>query len=210
MEDVIVDPSRSTGIHVNRRGADGVHRFDHHCAGSAGCSIESADVARVCTDHVVFTHFTGVGLDVSATSAQACAALVRRTRATGGRISFSANVRPRLGPDFAVLRQGAAGADVVFVSAEDAALLYGHVEAAVAELALTAEEVVVTDGEHGATLFASPAPTSPLVRGSRRRGRALAQGVVAGASPAERSVARQPIPRADVLVGSPTPGGVSR
>jgi 2-dehydro-3-deoxygluconokinase len=234
IEDVIVDPSRPTGIYVNRRRADGVHRFDYHRTGSAGCAIGPADVAQVRTDGVVFTHFTGVGLSISATSAQACAALVRRTRAAGGRVSFSANVRPRLAPEPVALREGAAAADVVFVSAEDAALLYGEVEAAVAELVATAKELVVTAGQQGATLYANgetvtvSAPAVDVVDAAgagdalagaylaaRASGTdqatALAQGVVAGALSCRAFGCAASYPtRADVVLGSLTPGGVSR
>jgi 2-dehydro-3-deoxygluconokinase len=233
-EDVITDRFRPTGIYVNRRGADGVHHFDYHRAGSAGSAIEPADVANVRTDDVVFTHFTGVGLSVSSPSAQACAALVRRTRATGGRISFSANVRPRLGPKLDVLRQGAAAADVVFVSAEDAALLYGQVETAVAELVRTAEEVIVTAGDQGATLYASgetvtvsppaldvvdAAGAGDALAGAYLAARAvgldkataLSQGVIAGALSCRAFGCAASYPtHADVVVGASNPGGVSR
>ncbi len=234
VDGVVVDPGHPTGIYVNRRGADGLHRLDYHRSGSAGCSIEPADVMRVQTEDAAFTHFTGVGLSVSASSAQACAALVRRTRATGGRISFSANVRPRLAPDLSVLRQAAAAADVVFVSAEDAALLYGRLDAAVAELASTADELIVTDGERGATLYAHGKSTSTrpptvdvvdaagagdAVAGAYLAARvsgldevaALEQGVVAGALSCRAFGCAASYPtRADVRAGAPTSGGLSR
>ena len=234
VDDVVVDPSRPTGIYVNRRDSDGVHRFDYHRTGSAGSALEAADVSRVRTDEVAYMHFTGVGLAVSGTSAEACSALAQRTRATGGLISFSANVRPQLAPDLGVLRRGAAGADVVFVSAEDAALLYGGLEAAVDELTATADELVVTDGERGATLYAHgeivtrAAPTvefvdaagaGDAVAGAYLAARAcgldeataLAHGVVAGALSCRAFGCAASYPtRADVLVGSRTTGGVSR
>jgi 2-dehydro-3-deoxygluconokinase len=204
VSDVVVDVSRPTGIYVNRRAADGGHRFDYHRAGSAGSAIGPLDVARLRTDDVSFVHFTGIGLAVSESSAQACAALARRSRATGARLSFAANVRPRLEPDLDLLRHAARAAEVVFLSSEDATLLYGDVETAVAELVETAHELVVTDGDRGATLHTGgtaftvepPAVTVVDAAGAgdavagaylaaRGRGEdptvALAHGVIAGA-----------------------------
>jgi 2-dehydro-3-deoxygluconokinase len=197
--DVRVDSERFTGIYVNRRGSDGARRFDYHRAGSAGSAVSVQDVERVRTDGVAFVHFTGIGLSVSETSAAACVALARRAP---GRVSFAANVRPRLAPRHDRLRAAAAAADVVFLSADDAALLYDSVERAVA--ALSHAELVVTDGEHGATVhvdgesIAARAPQVDVVDSAgagdalagaylatRARGEdprnALAHGVTAGA-----------------------------
>lgn len=232
VDDVVVDASRPTGIYVNRRGVDGMHRFDYHRAGSAGSSITPADVARVRTDDVAFTHFSGIGLAVSETHARSCSALVRRSRATGVRISFSANVRPRLAPDLDVLRDAAAAADVVFLSTDDAAMLYGTVDGAVAELQQTAGELIVTDGIRGATLHAEERtvavhpPTVVVVDAAgagdavagaylaaRARGEepsaALMKGVVAGALSCRAFGCAASYPAsADVLVGCETTGCV--
>jgi 2-dehydro-3-deoxygluconokinase len=152
LDDLSVDPLRPTGIYVNRRADEGVHCFDYHRTGSAGSALGTEHVDAVGTDDVALTHFTGVGVAVSRTSAQACSALVRRTRATGGLISFAANVRPRLAPNLAGLRHAAATADLVFLSMEDAELLYGSADAAVIALMSTASELVITHGDRGARL----------------------------------------------------------
>ena len=149
VDDVVVDPIRYTGIYVNRRGADGAHRFDYHRSGSAGSALTVDDVARVDRRRVAFTHFTGVGLSVSESSADACEALAC---GPAGLVSFAANVRPRLAPDHARLRAAAAGANVVFLSVEDAALLYGDVDSAAD--ALAGAELVVTDGGRRASVQA--------------------------------------------------------
>ena len=233
VDDVVVDPSRPTGIYVNRRGVDGAHRFDYHRAGSAGSVIGPTDVEHVRTDGIAFVHFTGIGLAVSESSAQACAALAQRARATGSRISFSANVRPRLAPDLDALRHAAAAADVVFLSVDDATLVYGSVENAVAELSRTVAELVVTDGDRGATLhtggdaialhapevaFVDAAGAGDAVAGAylaaRARGDepavALAQGIVAGALSCRAFGCASSYPTsADVLVGCMAMGGVS-
>ena len=231
---VTFDSSRATGIYVNRRGDDGHHRFDYHRTGSAGSSLNEADVERVALDDVAYVHFTGVGIAVSPTSAHACSVLVKRARGTGARISFALNVRPGLAPSLTVLREAAAVADVVFASVEDAALVYGNVEAAVASLSPTVQELVITDGSHGATLYTqsgtvhhSP-PTVYVVDAAgagdalagaylaaRVRGEseeaALLEGVVAGALSCRSFGCAASYPsRADVQAGCATTGGKTR
>jgi 2-dehydro-3-deoxygluconokinase len=233
-EHVTLDPWRATGIYVNRRGDDGHHRFDYHRTGSAGSSLNEADVERVPLDDVACVHFTGIGIAVSPTSARACSALVKRARAAGVRISFALNVRPRLAPSLTVVREAAAAADIVFASREDAALAYGSVDDAVDSLAETAHELVVTDGSQGATLYAqsgtvhqSP-PTVDLIDAAgagdafagaylaaRVRGEpeatALLEGVVAGALSCRSFGCAASYPsKADVHAGCTTTGGRTR
>lgn len=231
---VTFDASRATGIYVNRRGDDGSHRFDYHRAGSAGSSVSEADVDRIPLDDVACVHFTGIGIAVSPTSARACSALVKRARDAGARISFALNVRPRLAPSLTVLREAAAAADVVFASGEDAALVYGNVDAAIASLTQTAQELVVTDGSHGATLYAQGetlhhAPPNVDVVDAAGAGDALAgaylaarvrgeseetallEGVVAGALSCRAFGCAASYPsKADVQAGCATTGGKTR
>jgi 2-dehydro-3-deoxygluconokinase len=234
LDDIILDPSHPTGIYVNRRGADGDHRFDYHRTGSAGSSLDEADVERPRIDDVAFTHFTGIGIAISQTSARACSALVRRTRGAGGRISFAVNVRPGLAPSLGTLRDAAAAADVVFFSREDATLLYGGVDAAVEALSTTADELVMTDGGNGATLYTQgatlhqPPPAVEVLDAAgagdalagaylaaRVRGEtestALAEGVVAGTLSCRSFGCAASYPsRADVHAGDATTGGKTR
>jgi 2-dehydro-3-deoxygluconokinase len=231
---VTLDPSRPTGIYVNRRGSDGNHRFDYHRTGSAGSALTEVDVERVFLDDVACLHFTGIGIAVSESSARACSTLVKRTRAAGGRISFALNVRPRLAPSLAVLRDAATAADLVFASAEDATLVYGSVDNAVAALAGTARELILTDGLHGATLYtpngtvSQKPPTVDVVDAAgagdalsgaylaaRTRGEceetALLEGVVASALSCRTFGCAASYPsKADVHAGSATTGGRTR
>jgi 2-dehydro-3-deoxygluconokinase len=231
---VTLEPSRPTGIYVNRRGTDGHHRFDYHRSGSAGSSVNEADVERVLLDDVACVHFTGIGIAVSPTSARACSTLVKRARSAGGRISFALNVRPRLAPSLAVLRDAAAAADVVFASAEDAALIYGTTDAAVDTLAKSAQELVLTDGVHGATLYSQSGTvhhSPPVVDvvdaagagdalagaylAARVRGEsedtALLEGVVASALSCRSFGCAASYPsKADVYAGCATTGGRTR
>jgi 2-dehydro-3-deoxygluconokinase len=228
---VTLESSRPTGIYVNRRGTDGHHRFDYHRSGSAGSAVNEADVERVPLDDVACVHFTGIGIAVSATSARACSTLAKRTRSADGKISFALNVRPGLAPSLSVLRDAAAAADVVFASAEDAVLIYGTVEAAVDELTQTAQELVLTDGVHGATLYSQSgtvhhAPPAVDVVDAAGAGDALAgaylaarvrgeseetallEGVVASALSCRSFGCAASYPsKADVLAGCATTGG---
>jgi 2-dehydro-3-deoxygluconokinase len=133
-----------------------------------------------------------------------------------------------------VLRNAAAAADVVFASAEDAVLVYGTVEAAVDELAPTAQELVLTDGDHGATLYSESgtvqhAPPAVDVVDAAGAGDALAgaylaarvrgeseetallEGVVASALSCRSFGCAASYPtKADVLAGCATTGGRTR
>jgi 2-dehydro-3-deoxygluconokinase len=231
---VTLDPSRPTGIYVNRRGVDGARRFDYHRTGSAGSAIAVSDVERVPLDDVAAVHFTGIGLASSATSLAACTALARRARAAGALVSFAVNLRPALSPSLDALREAAASSNLVFASTEEAALLYETVEAAVETLAPRAKELVVTDGERGATVYAEGAavhhsPPSVDVVDAAGAGDALAgayiaarvrgdpvetallEGVVAGAFSCQSFGCAASYPsNADVRAGCATTGGRTR
>jgi 2-dehydro-3-deoxygluconokinase len=120
---------------------------------------------------------------------------------------------------------------VVFASTEDAALLFGDLEAAVDALARDVEELVVTDGERGATVYAltgtvhhappvvdvvDAAGAGDALAGAylaaRVRGEpeatALAEGVAAGALSCRAFGCAVSYPsRADVHAGCATTGG---
>lgn len=169
LEHLIVDRGRPTGIYVNLRGRNGGHRFDYHRSGSAGSHLAESDVEAVALDNEDIVHFTGIGIAVSCQSARACAALVRRARESGARVSMALNLRPRLAPDFDVVRSASRSASIVFSSEEEAALLFGSEDTALATLTETADEVVITRGASGARLVTSstdvhvPAPAVKLV-----------------------------------------------
>jgi 2-dehydro-3-deoxygluconokinase len=149
---VRVDSERSTGLYVNALSSDDLSAFVYYRADSAGSRLEPQDLpvgARA-----AYVHYTGVGLSVSETSAAACHSLARDVRRDGGRVSFGANVRPKLAPVHELLRNSAAAADVVFLSDKDAELLYGTSDGALAELSQTVPEVVLTLGAGGARVVA--------------------------------------------------------
>jgi 2-dehydro-3-deoxygluconokinase len=132
------------------------------------------------------------------------------------------------------LRDAAAAADVVFASTEDAALLYGTAEAGVGSLAEAAQELVITDGVRGATVYSQggtvshvPPPVDVVdaagagdalagaYLAARVRGEcedtALLEGVVASALSCRSFGCAASYPsEADVRAGCATTGGRTR
>jgi 2-dehydro-3-deoxygluconokinase len=150
---VATDPRAPTGLYVNERLRGGEHRFLYHRTGSAGSRLAPADVTDAFLCDLAWLHYSGVTMAVSATSAEAARAAVRRARTSGTRISFAINHRPALEPDGAALAAAARDADVVFVSLEEAAAVFGtDDEGAVARQVGPACELVVTAGGDGAAV----------------------------------------------------------
>lgn len=154
---VQVDSNRPTGLYLNAS-AGGSGGFTYYRTDSAGSRLEPRDVPEGV--RAAYVHYTGVGLSVSASSAAACRCLASQIRQRGGRVSFGANVRPQLAPNHDLLRESAAAADVVFLSDEDAALLYGTPDRALEELSQTVSEVVLTLGAAGARVVVNGANVS--------------------------------------------------
>jgi 2-dehydro-3-deoxygluconokinase len=152
---VAVDPQRPTGIYVNERGSEGPSRFDYHRRGSAGASLEPADLAPAFFRDLGALHVTGITLAVSTSSRAAAEAAVERVRAAGALVSLAVNHRPALGADAGRVAALAREADVVFVAADEAAAVFGSAEpAALASALRNVGEVVLTLGADGCLLFA--------------------------------------------------------
>ncbi len=192
---VLVDPDAPTGIYVNERGAEGLHRFDYHRRGSAGSLLAPGDVDPSFLDELGVLHLTGITLAVSPSSCETALELVERARARGIRVALAVNHRPRLGGDVAALRDAAHLADVIFVSEEEADTVFGSGDASSLAGALGADELVLTRGDKGAVLaaagesFEAPAPVVASVDP------AGAGDALAGAYLAAR-LAGEPPPRA--------------
>jgi 2-dehydro-3-deoxygluconokinase len=151
---VLVDPEGPTGIYANERGAEGLHRFDYHRRNSAGSRLRPGDLGGAFLEGLGAVHLTGVTLAVSASSRDAALAVAEQARASGIRVSLAVNHRPALGGDVALLREVAAGADLVFVSADEAQEVFGQSDAAALELLLGDAELVVSHGGGRATVSA--------------------------------------------------------
>jgi 2-dehydro-3-deoxygluconokinase len=131
-----------------------LHRFDYHRRLSAGSRLRPGDLGGAFLEGLGALHLTGITLAVSATSRDAALALAEQARVAGIRISLAVNHRPALGGDIALLREVAAGADVVFVSADEAQEVFGQRDAAALERLLGDAELVVSQGGKGATVAA--------------------------------------------------------
>ena len=190
---VLVDAAAATGIYVNERGAEGLHRFDYHRSGSAGSRLSPGDLGDTFLDGLGVLHLTGITLAVSPTSREAALGLAERARARRIRISLAVNHRPALGGSLETLRAAALAADVVFVSEEEAATVFDRSDAAGLARELGAAELVLTRGDRGALLvtggdqFEVPAlpvdPVDAAGAGDALAGAYLAAGLL-GETPA--------------------------
>ena len=136
-----------TGIHVNERTPGNAHRFDYHRRGSAGGLLAPEDITPAFISGLAVLHTSGISLAVVGA---ATAAAAERARAAGALISFAVNHRPNLDGDPEAVLAAARGADVVFISAEEAELL----------LETSAIEEV-RGSALGTTKRARPSPSAP-------------------------------------------------
>ncbi|MDR9370652.1 sugar kinase, partial [Conexibacter sp. JD483] len=195
LDEVAVDGDAPTGLYVNEVDEAGRHQFSFHRSGSAASLLAPADVRASWFAGLDVLHVSGIGLSISDSAAATVEQAVAQARAAGAAISFTVNFRPQLRPDRERLLALARRADVVFVSAEDGRALVGESdpEPLVAALGAPAAEIVVTQGEQPAWLFAdgdalSLAPPPVLLVDAAGAGDALAGAYLArrfaGAAPA--------------------------
>jgi len=150
---VVSDAHAPTGIYVNERGAEGLHRFGYHRRQSAGSRLEPGDVRDGFFEGLGALHLSGITLAVSPSARNAAISAAERARSRGAVVSLAVNHRPALAGNVADLRRAAVEADIVFVSAEETAAVFGTTPERVAAALPGAAEIVVTDGERGATVY---------------------------------------------------------
>lgn len=150
---VQIETSAPTGIYVNERTPGNAHRFDYHRRGSAGSLLAPGDIAPAFISGLAVLHTSGISLAVVGA---ATAAAVERARAAGALISFAVNHRPNLEGDPESVLAAARGADVVFISAEEAELLLetSAIEEVREALGHDPSELVITLGANGAAIAA--------------------------------------------------------
>jgi 2-dehydro-3-deoxygluconokinase len=148
---VVIDPIRPTGMYIKESDAAG-SPVRYYRAGSAASGLGPALLDGLPQARIV--HTSGITPALSDSCLDLMRALVSLPRTFT--LSFDLNWRPRLWADRdpAVLRELAAVADVVFVGADEAALVWGvatpeEIRAFLPEPAT----LVVKQGEEGATLF---------------------------------------------------------
>jgi len=156
---VIVDEAHRTGLYVKDPGR-GVHYYRD---GSAASQLSPADAAAVPLDGVGVVHVSGITAALGRTPHGGSApafldALIARAHDAGIAVSFDVNHRAALwSADAAapVLLELARRADIVFVGRDEAETLWGAATAAeIRTLLRGAAELVVKDGDVGATVFA--------------------------------------------------------
>ncbi len=166
---VIADPDAPTGIYVNERGSEGLHRFDYHRRQSAGSRLGPDDLRDGLFEGLGTLHVSGITLAVSGSSCEAALNAAERARTAGATVSIAVNHRPALGGDVAVLRRAVLAADLVFVSAEEATAVFDVAPGELSAVLPRAAEIVVSDGARGATAHARgeawslPAPEIEVV-----------------------------------------------
>lgn len=195
-----IDPDARTGVMIRERRSVGAAEVVYHRAGSAGSRLEPDDIDRA-VDAGVFEgarwlHLTGI---TPALSDSARAATIRArdgARDAGLTVSLDVNLRRRLWPDEVagpILRELAAGVDVVLGSPDELAVIAGmdtgtdpaELAAAVATVGPTT--VVAKLGpegalgfEAGATPVVVPAIRVPNVVDPVGAGDAFCAGFIAG------------------------------
>jgi 2-dehydro-3-deoxygluconokinase len=124
---VLVDREAPTGAYFVTHGEKG-HAFSYLRAGSAASRMRPEDLPRALLAHAKFVHASGISMAISASAADTVLAAFEAARRDGARVSFDANVRPRLWPlarARALISAAAGMADCFFLSLEDAQALSG-------------------------------------------------------------------------------------
>jgi 2-dehydro-3-deoxygluconokinase len=124
---VLVDPEAPTAAYFVTHSEKG-HAFSYLRAGSAASRMRPEDLPRSLLAQARYVHASGISLAISDSAADTVLAAFEAARADGARISFDANVRPRLWPlarARALISAAAGMADCFFLSLEDAQALSG-------------------------------------------------------------------------------------
>ncbi|MFH8252283.1 sugar kinase [Microbacterium sp. B2969] len=159
------DARHPTGVYFKDPG----HGVRYYRAGSAASFLSAADASAVDLDGVAVLHVSGITAAISSSAASFLEALIGRARDAGVTVSFDVNHRAPLwsaaaaGPALLAL---AARADIVFVGRDEAEVLWDTGDAAsIRDLMPEVAELVVKDGDVGATAFVgSGAVFEPALR----------------------------------------------
>ena len=150
---VLVDPARPTGLYIKESDAAG-SPVRYYRRGSAASGLGPSLLDALPLDGVRVVHTSGITPALS----DSCLALTRALAALPRTftLSFDLNWRPPLWADRdpSVLRELAAAADVVFVGADEAELVWGVADPRqIREFLPETHTLVVKQGADGATLF---------------------------------------------------------
>ncbi|WP_415977117.1 sugar kinase [Rhodococcus sp. 077-4] len=164
---VTIDDERPTGMYVKERGSGSGVRHDlahgdsamtYFRAGSAASALSPTDVDGNAADLVAradLIHFTGITVAISDTAAELTRCLTDRPTV----ISFDLNYRPalwksRVDAAPALLGEQVGRSDVVFMGADEAALVFGTSDPAeLREMFPQPQHLVVKNDAHTVTAF---------------------------------------------------------
>jgi sugar/nucleoside kinase (ribokinase family) len=103
---VAIDPQRSTGSMLKGRAEGGADpRVEYYRRGSAASALSVADFDEAYFLGARHLHATGITPALSAGAAELTEHAMRRMRAAGRSVSFDPNLRPRLWPGEAAMRE---------------------------------------------------------------------------------------------------------
>jgi 2-dehydro-3-deoxygluconokinase len=165
---VQTDTRRQTGLFLLERRLAEITRVEYYRANSAGSALTEADVLSALHSDVQILHLSGITPALSASAAAATTSAAQAARRMGISVSLDVNYRAKLWSASlarAALRPLVALADLLFVSAEEVALLTERSPAeapnAVAEfLSEGVEAVIIKGGALGATAYTAAGATS--------------------------------------------------
>ena len=172
---VAIDATRSTGLLLIEKRVADLSRVAYYRAGSAGSALDCDDLADSLDASTRVLHLTGITPALSDSAAAACFWAVHRARDLGVAVSFDVNYRGALWGRpvaSAVLTELAGLATVVFASEDELSLIASgadEAESAAMLLAGVAEEVVITRGAAGSSVYSAtghvavPARRVPVV-----------------------------------------------
>ncbi|MDE0200911.1 MAG: sugar kinase [Rhodospirillaceae bacterium] len=126
---VIFDEEHHTGLYFVTYTGERRHRFDYVRRGSAASHLTGADIDPDYVASARVLHVSGISQAISRSCAEAARVAMEIARKAGTTVSYDANVRPALGTQEALrdnFEAALALADVVFLSEEDAAHLFGE------------------------------------------------------------------------------------
>ncbi|GAA2018472.1 sugar kinase [Catenulispora yoronensis] len=155
---VRVDPDRPTGLILSEQRTSGTTRIWYYRKDAAGVGLSAADVDGTLVAAASLLHVTGILLCLGPGPAEAVTHAVELARAAGVPVSVDLNYRSALATpeEFAQLaRPLIAAADIVFATADEAALLTGLQDPADMAKALHAAgppTVVIKSGADGSLL----------------------------------------------------------
>lgn len=153
---VVFDTEHQTGLYVKDPG-NGVLYYRR---GSAAAHLSTTDADEVSFEGVDVVHVSGITAAISASAFEFLHRVVARARAADVCVSFDVNHRAPLWSSAAaapVLLDLARRADIVLVGRDEAEALWGTATAADVRVLLPDAELIVKDGDVGATVFVGDA-----------------------------------------------------